>query len=109
MHGNFTYIGIAVIVAVILGVTIYHFLRNRKINANGIEVSATVSRIKAVQSRDSEGFPTEETVYYVTYMGEDGRSAEAVLGNPPRDLTEGTRLRVRYLPEKPKFVLAVKE
>ena len=34
---------------------------------------------------------------------------EAKLGNPPRFLMEGTELRVKYLPEKPKYVLTVKQ
>ena len=44
-----------------------------------------------------------------SYQNQTGKLVEDKLGNPPRFLAEGTRLRVKYLPEKPKYVLMVKQ
>lgn len=46
---------------------------------------------------------------YIEYINKAGETVEAKPGNPPRFITESTQLRVKYLPEKPKYVLMVKE
>ena len=46
---------------------------------------------------------------YIEYINKAGETVEAELGIPPRFITEGKQLRVKYLPEKPKYVLMVKE
>ena len=46
---------------------------------------------------------------YIEYINKAGETVEAEPGNPPRFITESTQLRVKYLPEKPKYVLMVKE
>ena len=105
----YLYIGIAVVViAVIVGI-VFNYKRSKAINENGIETDAVVSRIKENEGEDTDGNRTVEYVYYVRYTNEAGESVEAKLGNPPRFLMEGTTLRVKYLPEKPKYVLMVKQ
>lgn len=98
------------ILAVILIVgAIYTIKRNQKIKSQGVEADAVVSRIKEIESRDSDGAITTSYEYYVRYRNETGETMEAKLGNPPRRIREGDALRVKYLPEKPKFALAVKD
>lgn len=103
------YVVIGVIVlAVIIGF-IYNYKRSKAINEKGIEVDAVLSRIKEVEGQDSDGNRTTDYEYFVKYKNESGETVEAKLGNPPRFITEGTQLRVKYLPEKPKYVLMVKQ
>ena len=103
-----TYAIIAVIViAVVIGL-VFNYKRSKAINERGIEADAVVSRIKEIET-ENDG--QRETRYesFVKYRNEAGETVEAKLGNPPRFLMEGTELRVKYLPEKPKYVLTVKQ
>lgn len=103
------YIAIGIFaVAAIVGI-IFTLQRNKKINENGVEADAVVSRIKEIESQDNDGTREVNYEYYVKFQGQDGQILEAKLGNAPRFITEGMHLRIKYLPEKPKFALAVKE
>ena len=100
---------IAVIVVAVIAGFVFNYKRSKAINENGIETDAVVSRIKEIEGEDADGHREVTYEYYVKYQNEDGATVEARLGNPPRFLMEGTQLRVKYLPEKPKYVLAVKK
>lgn len=103
------YVVIGVIaVAVIIGF-IFNYKRSKAINERGIEVDVVVSRIKEVEGQDNDGNRTTDYEYFVKYQNESGETVEAKLGNPPRFLIEGKQLRVKYLPEKPKYVLTFKK
>lgn len=103
------YAAIAVVVIAIVIGFIYNYRRSKAIDERGIEADAVVSRIKENEGQDSDGNRTTDYEYYVRYQNEAGETVEARLGNPPRFIMEGTELRVKYLPEKPKYVLAVKK
>ena len=83
---------------------IYSILRNKKINDNGIEADAVISRIDT--DYDSEGSPSE--IYFVDYVNAEGQTVTAKLGNPPANAYQGMPMRIKYLPEKPKFVRRMK-
>ena len=100
---------IGVIIAAVLAGFVYNYKRSKAINEKGIETEAVVSRIKEIEGEDADGRRDVRYEYYVKYQTEAGQTVEAKLGNPPRFLMEGTQLRVKYLPEKPKYVLAVKK
>ena len=103
-----TYAIIAVIViAVVIGL-VFNYKRSKAINERGIEADAVVSRIKEIET-ENDGQSETRYEYCVKYRNEAGETVEAKLGNPPRFLMEGTELRVKYLPEKPKYVLTVKQ
>ena len=103
-----TYAIIAVIViAVVIGL-VFNYKRSKAINERGIEADAVVSRIKEIET-ENDGQRETRYEYFVKYRNETGETVEAKLGNPPRFLMEGTELRVKYLPEKPKYVLTVKQ
>ena len=95
---------IAGIVVVIVIIAVYSIQRNKRINEKGIEVDAVISRIDT--DYDSEGSSSE--TYYVDYVNAEGQTVTAKLGNPPMNAYQGTSLRVKYLPEKPKYVRRVK-
>ena len=52
-----TYIFIGVAVVVVAIVAVYTILRNKKINENGIEVDAVISRIDTDTQTDEDGYP----------------------------------------------------
>lgn len=102
------YVIIAVAAILVIGGFVFNYKRSKKINENGIETDAVVSRIKETEGEDAEGHRSVEYTYYVKYQNEAGAVVEAKLGNPPRFLMEGQQLRIKYLPEKPKYALMVK-
>lgn len=103
------YIGMGVVAVVLIIGIVYNIQRSRKINQNGIETDAVISRIKEKEEVDADQNVTTSYEYFVTYKNETGETVEAQLGNPPRLATEGSQLRIKYLPEKPKYVRAVKK
>ena len=65
----------------------------------GIETEAYVSRIEQeVRHAGGADFPT--CFYYVTFHRQDGLLNEARLLNPKRTLHRGSRVLVRYRPDK---------
>ena len=103
-----TYAIIAVIViAVVIGL-VFNYKRSKAINERGIEADAVVSRIKEVETVNADGDRYVNYEYFVKFRNEAGETVEARLGNPSPNITEGTRLRVKYLPKKPKHALEVK-
>ena len=103
-----TYIFIGVAVVVVAIVAVYTILRNKKINENGIEADAVVSRIDTDTQTDADGSVSTNETYYVDYQNAEGEIVTAKLGNPPFGAVVGTAMRVKYLPEKPKYVRRVK-
>ena len=83
-------------------------MRTNAIKKNGIEANAVVSRIKEQESTDSDGFTDTTYIYFVKFRTQDGQDIEARLSNPSGTIKIGDELRIKYLPNKPKMVIAVK-
>ena len=103
-----TYAIIAAVVIALAASIIFTIKRNGAIQQNGIEADAVVSRIEESESADNDGSRETTYTYYVRYQTKDGQSVEAKLGNAPSRIYEGMGIRIKYLPEKPKYVLPVK-
>lgn len=95
------------IAAVIVCSIIYTFLKNQKVNKNGIEADAVISRIETNEDTDVDGNRTTTEEYYVTYTNAEGKTVEAKLGNNPGFAVVGTSIRIKYLPEKPKYAIKI--
>ncbi len=67
---------------------------------NGIDAEAYVSWIEHVVRYGSGGAEYPMTYYYVRFRRIDGLETEARLMNPNRRLKTGTRVRIRYIPER---------
>ena len=99
----------AVFVAVIIGGVVYSIIHMNKVKKEGIEADAFVSRIDVEESTDSDGMTSTTGKYFVRYTGQDGKQIEARLANPRKGLVMGDRIKVKYLPEKPKYAVMVDE
>ena len=97
-----------VVVVGIVGGIIFTIMRTNAIKKNGIEANAVVSRIKEQESTDSDGFTDTTYIYFVKFRTQDGQDIEARLSNPSGTIKIGDELRIKYLPNKPKLVVAVK-
>ena len=110
----FGIIAVLVVVGIILNTK-----RNNEIKQNGIETDAIVSRVTESESVDEDGIVTTSYTYYVTYRTMEGQTVEAKLGSGKsvdtnilgkswdNDLSEGVSVRIKYLPENPKYVIRV--
>ena len=109
----------AVVAVLILAVIVYKIIMNRKIRQNGMDADAVISRIEVDTSTDADGDTTTTETYYVTYVNQEGQTVEAQLGNPSinieifgkkyHSMKKGDKLHVKYLPEKPEYVVSVKK
>lgn len=70
----------------------------------GIETDASVSWIEK-QVGTSQGGEYVMRHYYVRFLKADGRENEARLLNPKKQLLPGTRIRIRYLPERDNYAV----
>ena len=66
----------------------------------GKEADAVVSRIEEDIRTDAEAATHTRHFYFVRFTKENGLENEAKLLNPDPRLVTGSRVRVRYLPEK---------
>ncbi len=98
----------AVVGVLLIGGVVFTIMRNRKINADGIEADAEISRVESHVNTDDDGNHSTTETYYVRYQNAEGAIVEAKLGNPPPFCVVGSRLRIKYLPEKPKYVIRVR-
>jgi len=103
-----SYVLFGAVAALIVGFVVYSVIRNNKIRKNGVEADAVVSRIEEQVSTDSEGGIDVVYTYYVTYAAQDGRVVEATLNHAPGRTRVGDRVRIKYLPEKPRYALLMK-
>ncbi|MBQ9720837.1 MAG: hypothetical protein IJV64_09110 [Oscillospiraceae bacterium] len=102
-----TYVLIAVVVIALVVAAVFTIKRNNAIQKNGIEADAVVSRIED-QETENDGRREVNYIYYVQYQTQDGKTVEAKLGNEPAHLFVGSKLRIKYLPDKPKYVIPAK-
>lgn len=103
-----TYVLIAVAVIALVVAAVFTIKRNQAIQKNGVEADAVVSRIEENENRDDDGHRDVTYTYYVQYQTQDGKTVEAKLGNEPAHLFVGSKLRIKYLPDKPKYVIPAK-
>ena len=77
---------------------VYAYLRNRKMNTEGIRTDAVVSRIERNESVDDEGVSYR---FFVSYKDEEGKMQEALIVNRLNEKFEkGQTVKIAYLPEK---------
>lgn len=87
-----------------LGV-IYILITKLRIKRTGTETEAVVSRIESQESRNDDGTYHTTEFYIVTYTGEDMLTVEATLIDPPAGLKVGSRVKIKYSPDKPKMAV----
>ena len=103
-----TYVFIAVIAVAAIAAIIFTVKRNNAIQKNGIEADAEVSRIVEHEKEGNDATSEVTYTYYVKYRTQDGQTIEAKLGNEPAHIRVGSQLRIKYLPDKPKYVIPAK-
>ena len=100
---------------IVVGIIIWAVVSMKKdqdIKNDGIETEAVVSRVEEHYSinedRESENYKENEytgSTYYVKYQNEKGETVEAKLGPQPHALQQGSKIRIKYSPKNPKYVL----
>ena len=103
-----TYVIFGVVVVGIVGGIIFTIMRTNAIKKNGIEANAVVSRIKEQESTDSDGFTDTTYIYFVKFRTQDGQEMEADLNHASGRTRLGDKVKIKYLPEKPKHAVLIK-
>ncbi len=102
---------------VVIGVIIWAIvstMNDNEIKKNGILTEAVVSNYVESSYVDREkGSKTfGKTFYsytnYVKYQNESGETIEAKIGNYDSCLNMNAKVKIKYLPKKPKYVLLMK-
>lgn len=94
------YVFIAILVFVVVGI-IWNFILSNKVNKEGIETPATVE-VEINKTTDSEGFDSISTHYFAIYKNENGETIRARLINRNLKLEKNEKIRIKYIPKKPK-------
>ena len=81
------------------------------ISRKGIVADAVVSRVDVIETinDNKKSVDYEKTehsyTYFVKYKTQDGKEVEAKLHNAPMSLNQGSRICIKYLPDKPDYVI----
>lgn len=109
MQGNILFYVIGGVIAVgIIVAIVFIVKRNNNIKKNGVEADAVVSRIMENETINDDGSTDYSYTYYVKFTAQDGQAVEARLGGVPRFTNVGDRVRIKYLPEKPRYAIIIK-
>ena len=87
----------------------YLISRNIRIRKKGIEADAVITDVKYTQESGEDDAVTYHPIYHVKYRLQNGLEIEARLGDEPEGLKVGDSVQIKYLPEKPEFVLLAKK
>lgn len=97
---------LVILIAVVFVITVR---RNRRIRQEGIETDAVVSRVEENYNAQGDGTLSVSYSYYVQYEDQNGTTHEAILSKVLQShYRVGDELRIRYLPEKPKYAFPIK-
>ena len=102
------YVAGGIFIAAMIIAAIFIVKRYNNIKKNGVEADAVISRIKENETLNDYGSVDHSYIYYVKYTAQDGQLVEARLGGAPRLTRVGDRVRIKYLPEKPKYAIIIK-
>ncbi len=83
------------------GIWAYFF--TKKVKREGIETDAAVCRIDKHEHTDSEGHTSWSEELVINYVNQEGELVEATLSNPKKGLRLGSRIRIRYLPDRQEY------
>ena len=89
-----------IFVALYLTPVFKSYLRQFNTQRYGTETDAYVSCIDETVSTAGYGNKYTWRSYYVRFLKEDGQVTEAKLINPKKKLHRGSKVRIRYIPDK---------
>lgn len=92
----------------LLAFFVFFISRSIRIRKKGIEADAAIISVDHTQESTEDGDYIDHPIYHVRYRMENGLEVEARLGDEPEGLAVGDTVRIKYLPEKPAFVLLAK-
>lgn len=96
-------------IVILIVYLVYTAKRNKELNEKGIEADAIVSKIDEDEIENKDGTYETKYTYYVKYTLLNGQEVEAKLGNAPESIKKGQQVRIKYLEDKPRYVLYVKK
>lgn len=73
-----------------------------------MRIKTAVCCIEENETINDDGSTDYSYTYYVRFTAQDGQVIEARLGGAPRFTREGEQVRIKYLPEKPRYAIIIK-
>lgn len=105
---NTLFIGFIVIFLILIVIGgIYAFIVSKKVKSEGIETTAVVSRVVETETTDLDHLTKTSYTHYIRYTNQAGEQVEAVLSNPSDELSVGTRIRIKYLPDRQEYPVMI--
>ncbi len=101
------YLVIGIIAAVVI-VAAFNIIKVLTIRKKGIETEGVISRIEEQSSVDGDGSLDVTHTYYVVFRTQDGQEMEADLNHASGRTRLGDKVKIKYLPEKPKHAVLIK-
>ena len=83
-----------------------HYQKHLK--ENGIETEGIV-KIETYDVITPDDFFDKNTYYYVIYTNELDKEIKATIANPKKDLTTGDKIKIKYLPNNPKYAYFIEK
>lgn len=87
---------------------IYTLIYQKRLKKIGIEAEGVI-RIDIVDSVSADEFFDKHTEHYVKYINENGKEIEATIANPKKDMNTGDRIKIKYLPDNPKYAYFIEK
>lgn len=79
-----------------------------KLKKKGIEAEGIV-KIDVSDSVSTDEFFDKRTYHYVIYINENCEEIEATIANPNKNLTSGDKIKIKYLPNNPKYAYFIEK
>ena len=100
------YLLIIVGVLILVVYLVFTTKRNKELSEKGMETDAIVSRVEENETENKDGSYHTTYTYIVKYLL-DGKEMEAKLGMAPDNIKKGQQVRIKYLKDKPRYVIYV--
>ena len=91
---------VALVLVLLAAGAVWKRVSAQKLEADGIETTAVVSRDETEKTNDYDGTVFVTHTYYVTYENSKGETVEAELPDPNQKLEVGNQVKIRYLPNR---------
>lgn len=81
---------------------IYTLIYQKKLKKDGLEAEGIV-RIEVYEVASADSVFETRTSHYVNYVNEKGEEIKATIANPKKGLKTGDKIKIKYLPNNPKY------
>ncbi len=90
-----------IVIVIVAGGFLAAMFYQIRVRTSGTEAIATVTLIEEKEQHDADGTYSRYDEVHVVYRTASGQFAEGILANPAFSVSEGDRIRVKYVDDHP--------